>query len=381
MCRFLVYKGTEPIQLSHLVTRPLHSIAVQVFDSRLRFVSDRPFNADGFGIGWYEAKDERHARLPLVPTTADGRHDCDSTGKATSCNISDVVAQRLKAEAEERERPCVFKSIHPAWSNANLNRLAEKIRSPLVFAHVRASTMPGAPSEDNCHPWTFGKLMWMHNGQISDFTLIKRRLQNNLSEELFLHPSGYTDSEWAFALFLSKLKDPHAHHFTTMELRTAMLETIAHINTMYKEAITEAGRKSSPHLLNFVVSDGENVIATRYISSRTDEASSLFFSSGTTFEEYAEGGHYRMTKADKRENIIMIASEPLTFEQKDWMEVKTNTMVVITPKMNLLQVPIVDEFYVSPHEEHERSSEYVLSQGYGHGLNVTRNLTTIASSA
>lgn len=60
-----------------------------------------------------------------------------------------------------------------------------------------------------------------------------------------------------------------------------------------------------------------------------------------------------MTKADKRyvvprflfaclliyivwyrENIIMIASEPLTFEQKDWMEVKTNTMVVITPKVS-----------------------------------------------
>lgn len=58
-----------------------------------------------------------------------------------------------------------------------MNRLAEKIRSPLVFAHVRASTMPGAreftfafedirllnrvlvASEDNCHPWTFGKLM------------------------------------------------------------------------------------------------------------------------------------------------------------------------------------------------------------------------------
>lgn len=63
-----------------------------------------------------------------------------------------------------------------------------------------------------------------------------------------------------------------------------MLETIAHINAMYKEAITEAvcptallplvlkpdccapqGRKPSPHLLNFVVSDGENVIATRQV--------------------------------------------------------------------------------------------------------------------
>ena len=30
----------------------------------------------------------------------------------------------------------------------------------------------------------------------------------------------------------------------------------------------------------------------------------------------------------------------------DWMEIRTNHMVVITPKMNLLQIPIVDKFYV-----------------------------------
>ena len=58
-----------------------------------------------------------------------------------------------------------------------------------------------------------------------------------------------------------------------------------------------------------------------------------WFSSGSTFSEYAEGGHYKMSKTDKRENIIMvrhtsnllapsaytliaqIASEPLTFEK------------------------------------------------------------------
>jgi glutamine amidotransferase len=87
--------------------------------------------------------------------------------------------------------------------------------------------------------------------------------------------------------------------------------------------------------MNYVVSDGATIIATRYISSKTSEASSLFFSSGTSFDEYAEGGLYRMTKADKRESIIMIASEPLTFERSDWMEVKTNTMIVITPKVSL----------------------------------------------
>ena len=45
--------------------------------------------------------------------------------------------------------PCIFESVTPAWNNQNLTRLAEKIKSPLVFAHVRASTS-GALSETNC---------------------------------------------------------------------------------------------------------------------------------------------------------------------------------------------------------------------------------------
>jgi len=186
----------------------------------------------------------------------------------------------------------------------------------------------------------------MHNGEITGFRQIKRALQMSLPEELFLYPSGYTDAEWAFMLFLSKLKDPHARKFTHTELKNAMMETIATLNLMLKEAgivrsahpfyQCVADSQTGPSLLNFVVSDGDSVIATRYITSRTSEASSLFFSSGTSFEEYQEGGLYRMTKADKRESIIMIASEPLTFERNEWMEVKTNTMVVITPKVHIL---------------------------------------------
>lgn len=225
--------------------------------------------------------------------------------------------------------------------------------------------MAGAPSEDNAHPWIFDKLMWMHNGEVSNFNKIKRALQQGLPEELFLYPSGYTDSEWAFMVFLSKLKDPHARSFTHTELRNAMMETIKHINKLSK-----AAGVTSPHLLNYVVTDGKSIIATRYISSRVQEASSLFFSSGTEFKEYKEGGIYRMIKADKRENVIMIASEPLTFERSEWMEVKTNTMIVITPKMNVLQVPIIDEYWVTPSdpEAHTRSQEFAISMGFGHGF-------------
>jgi len=276
-------------------------------------------NGDGFGVGWYD-----------------------------SVNDPELGSQ-----------PCIFTSVTPAWNNANLARLAVKIKSPLVFGHVRATTA-GTLSLDNCHPFAYGTLMFMHNGHIADFPRFKRRLQSDLPDPIFSTVQGNTDSEWSFALFLSKLPDPDSQTFTPEILRKAMLDTIASLNKYAEDAgITE------PSLINFCITDGSSVVVTRYVSSRKDEAASLWFSSGTEFSEYAEGGHYRMTKSDKRENIIMIASEPLTFERADWMEIKTNHMVVITPKMNLLQIPIIDKFYVPPSDPASltRDTEFAQEKG------------------
>ncbi|KAL0951254.1 hypothetical protein HGRIS_007972 [Hohenbuehelia grisea] len=276
-------------------------------------------NGDGFGVGWYDS----------------------------------VYDEELGSQ------PCIFTSVTPAWNNINLTRLAEKIKSPLVFGHVRATTA-GSLSLDNCHPFKHGKLMFMHNGGIAEWPTIKRSIQKTLPDVAYNMVQGNTDSEWAFAVFLSKLADPNAKSFTSHELRQAMLDTISTFNHFAQEF-----NVPEPSLMNFCVTDGETVVATRYISSRRDEAASLWFSSGTAFSEYAQGGHYRMAKADKRENIIMIASEPLTFEKADWMEIRTNHMMVITPKFNVLQIPIIDEYYVSPSDPaSSRATEFV----YGKGL-------------
>lgn len=45
----------------------------------------------------------------------------------------------------------------------------------------------------------------MHNGGIEQFTKIRRRLQQQLPDEIFNVVNGNTDSEWSFALFLSKV--------------------------------------------------------------------------------------------------------------------------------------------------------------------------------
>ncbi|KAH9819174.1 nucleophile aminohydrolase [Melampsora americana] len=335
MCRLLIFKG-EPIILAHLLTKPCHSIINQAFDSRLR-LDARPINADGFGVGWYD-------------TATD---DVDPT-------------------------PCVFQAITPAWSNRNLHRLAEKIRSPLVFAHVRASTS-GALSEENCHPWIYGSLLWMHNGHIAGFNKIKRQLQSELSDEFFNYPQGSTDSEWAFAIFLNELSkhaDPKATSFQYSTLQLTMLNTIKKIKETSQ--VAEVGE---PSLLNFAVTDGKSVVATRYVTSSTDEAASLYFSTGTSFEEVendalglSKPGQYRMRKCDKREKIVLIASEPLTFEKTDWLEIPCQTLIVITPKMNVLQFPIIDEYFqhtLTPN----RSSDYVA----GKGLHYTHSSTCLSS--
>ena len=48
------------------------------------------------------------------------------------------------------------------------------------------------------------------------------------------------------------------------------------------------------------------------------------------------------------------------------MEIKTNHMVVITPKMNLLQIPIKDKFYVPPSDPaaSTRATEFAQEKGF-----------------
>ncbi|POW05807.1 hypothetical protein PSHT_10634 [Puccinia striiformis] len=328
MCRLLIFKG-EPIGLSHLITKPsqsvqyLHShlttdvysdtlpfnyssIINQAFDCRLRLDAG-PINADGFGVGWYDTE------------------------------LEDSV-------------PCVFQAITPAWFLPRKFWYEKSVLTLIEWrtylhssAHVRASTT-GALSEENCHPWIYGSLLWMHNGNISGFNKIKRLLQAELSDEFFhfpqgktkqllLNPSvffiiintnkihvklllniGSTDSEWAFALFLnelSKVTDARAGNFPYMVLKETMIKTIEKLKSWWIST-----GEVEPSRMNFAVTDGRSVVATKY------------------------------HKFDKREKIVLIASEPLTFEKTDWIEIACQTLIVVTPKMNVLQFPIIDELLI-----------------------------------
>ncbi|KAG9243272.1 nucleophile aminohydrolase [Calycina marina] len=326
MCRFLVYKGSDEILLSKLILDPAHSILTQSFDSRLRLDRRRPHNGDGFGIGYY-------------------------------------TDPKLGPE------PCIFTSTTPAWNCINLQRIASKTASPLIFAHVRATT-EGSLSDDNCHPFCHGSLMWMHNGGLGAWKYIKRRLAMRLAEKWYLGVSGGTDSEWAFALFLDTLElmghnpsAPPAAGFGHKVLRQAMLKTIEQINAFIKEipASTLEEDVDTRSLLNFAIADGHSVVCTRYVSSKTEEAASLFYSSGSSWEDKSRNGQYQMDRKDKGADIVLVASEPLTFERQSWVTVPTNSILTIH-KQTVMVHPIEDEYY-SYNPYHSRSSNLVRDRG------------------
>lgn len=172
--------------------------------------------------------------------------------------------------------------------------------------------------------------MFMQNGGIGGWKYVKRRLAAILKDEWFVFVKGGTDSEWAFALFLDILekmgynphKAPTKNGFGGKLLREALLETIRQINKLIAEIPPEFKKEDTRSIMNFALTDGHSVVCTRYVSSKTDEAASLFFSSGTNWTKSSTGdpnsktgNDYKMERRDKGADIILVASEPLTFER------------------------------------------------------------------
>lgn len=267
--------------MSDLLLRSSQSLIRQSYEARERA---EPLNGDGFGIGWYS--------LDIEPT------------------------------------PGLFTSIQPAWGNRNLARLAPKISSTCFFAHVRAASHGSSITELNCHPFQYRRFLWMHNGRIAGFKRLKRHIQERLSDRFYDCVLGTTDSEHAFALFLEQLEH-ESEEYTPDDLQTALIATIQKL-----EELTSAAAANEPSYYNFAVTDGNNLLATRYISRSREEPETLYLSKGAHLEIRDE--QFRMIANDNGVvEAVIIASEPLTDAREDWLAVPRNHLVSVSPEFDV----------------------------------------------
>ncbi len=163
MCRWIAYIG-EPIFLEDILVKPSHSLLRQSRFAEENIIKghsvipDGPFptNDDGFGIAWYG----------------------------------------------QREFPGVYKDLRPAWNDRNYLSIAAQTKSGLFFGHLRAAYQ-GLVQRSNCHPFRYNNWVFQHNGEINDFSKLKRDIALKITPNLFPLIEGTTDTEWFFYLIIS----------------------------------------------------------------------------------------------------------------------------------------------------------------------------------
>lgn len=225
MCRWIAYTGA-PARLEDIIVKPARSLVHQsLHASQCKTTT----NGDGFGIGWYG----------------------------------------------DRESPGIYREISPAWSDENLLSLCAQLSARTFFAHVRAST-GAATARSNCHPFSHGRWLFMHNGQIGGFRRLRRRIENMIPDAFYAQRQGGTDSEAIFLIALGRIEadGPIA----------AIQQTLATIHhEMLEAGIDEALRFSA------ALTDGERLFIFRWSS-----------------DEQAPSVYYR-----HRRNALIVVSEPI----------------------------------------------------------------------
>lgn len=277
MCRLMAYKGT-PIVIDNLLYKPNNSLINQSLHAR---EIEEPLNGDGFGIGWY------------VP--------------------------------EVNNEPVTFVSVNPAWSNRNLRNLAPKIKTDCMIAHVRAASV-GEVSESNCHPFQYKNLLMAHNGGIEDFSLVKRKIRDPLSNELYNWIKGQTDSEHIFAYLLHHL----THHHQTIDT-DAVADSFEATFGFVKRLMDDAGIKE-PAYLNMVVTNGLFIVATRWVSDPSEEPLTMYHSEGKRY--VVEDGITRLEAPEDDDHAVLVVSEKLT-DGPEWTLIPKNHLVMVEQNLNV----------------------------------------------
>ena len=255
--------GVARFLIEELLYKPEHSLIDQSRHARMGVDTT---NGDGFGVGWY---------------------------------------------SPDAETPAVFRSIEPAWNDHNLREVAGHVRSPLFLAHIRASTGT-AVQQTNCHPFRYGKWLWVHNGLVRDFHLAKRDLAVAVDESLYPDMEGSADSEMLFYLALTfGLEDdpPRA-----VERMVGFVEDVGR-------------RHGTEHPIQMTIgtTDGESLWAFRYSSER--ESRTLFYSTDVRSVRKLYPERERLQEVSDETRIVV--SEPLGDLPGAWNEVPESSYGVV----------------------------------------------------
>lgn len=176
MCRMTAYAG-EPLTAEALVFGGTHSLLQQSY-APMELLHGH-VNADGYGVVWYRGA------API------------RTGGA-----------------------------RPIWQDEDLRALLESVSSSTILAAVRNAT-PGIPLEGGNLPLVHGRWSFVLNGFVEDFRESHiRTLRSHLSDDLYGHLAGSSDSETLFLLAVAAIQRGASRLDALCQVRDIVLEAV-----------------------------------------------------------------------------------------------------------------------------------------------------------
>ncbi|CAL1713493.1 unnamed protein product [Somion occarium] len=330
MCRWFAYiSNSERCLLEDVLIDPGHSIAKQVHDHYLpklihhelgedRRETEREvalrnklFNADGLGVAWYT-------------TTRADYGEC------------------------EGPRPAMYRILRQPLTDPHFRSICAHTSTLALFAHIRAASGETAITEYNNHPFQFGRWLFMHNGVVAHFSIIKREFCAELSHDAFQLIKGTTDSEHLAALiftYLEATKGPEAWEATHPldEVKDALERAISTVFEIQKKVVPKRGLPLEASSLNIAITDGTQLITIRFRNHPTQQPPSLYFSTtaGVTLNRKFPGhpdrdgdnGVQNLKAAHEHGDHVIVCSEPTTFKSSEWELINKNECIMVGPDM------------------------------------------------
>ncbi|MFF4342590.1 ergothioneine biosynthesis protein EgtC [Kitasatospora sp. NPDC001540] len=158
MCRHFAYLG-RPVPIRSVLLDPPHGLLRQSWAPRLQRYGT--VNADGYGVGWYAAGDERPAR---------------------------------------------YRREGPIWADGDLADLARVVASHAVLGAVRSATAGCAAGAQAAAPFAAGRWLFSHNGALPGWPAAFAPLAELLPAAELLELEARTDSALLWALVLNRLR-------------------------------------------------------------------------------------------------------------------------------------------------------------------------------
>jgi glutamine amidotransferase len=278
MCRFYGFRANEATKVECTLVHAQNALLIQ---SRL----DRSGSShtDGWGVGFY------HDREPEVERRASAAHE-----------------------------------------DLHFSATAERVYSKTVIAHVRQATV-GGPSVANSHPFCHGVWLFAHNGTLEAFDQVQPLLERETDAAYRQVRQGVTDSEAIFVWLLGRMAAAgiglHRRCPDSARLVAVVRDAVRQL-----VAWSDAQHPDEPSKLNFLLTDGATLVATRL-------GRSLFWVRrngirdceicGIPHVHHDSKGTYR---------AVVVASEPISHES--WEEVPDGTILSIDGKVKTALAPI-----------------------------------------